>query len=379
QQTRTLTATFVSSFTAFGSTVERRTVLIAEVVVPEISVETASFGATVVGQSGGTATVLIRNESGLPVDIDAAGTSTTSFVVQSLTPAPPVTLQPGQTITAVVEFLPQAVGTLSDSLLVESGAPCALTANGLLDGEGIPQPIVDATLSIGDMSAKVDELLDIAVMVDKDLGPAQITGWAGSISFNRTMLYPMEVVYEGTLSSAMQVQMQYDNASGTVSLTADGAEVSAGAGTLVIVRCRVLVGNAISTPVTLSNDFGFTNGYASVVGRQSGSFDLIEYCLPGDRLVTDRPGFILHQNRPNPVSVSEKSVTAISYNLPEETSVVLDLYDMIGRHVRRIDEGHRNEGLHTLNLDITDLKPGTYVYVLRSSAHTAVRKMVVVR
>ncbi|MDT8325510.1 MAG: choice-of-anchor D domain-containing protein, partial [Bacteroidota bacterium] len=379
ESTKTYTATLVSRFTAFGSPVERRTVLIARAVVPTLTVTAATYPTTVLGQSGGTQQLVIENTCELPLAVSSATVADPSFVLQTVNPAPPVTLQPGATIIADVEFLPQAAGVITDSLLVRVLEPCAMSAAGRLEGEGIPQPIVEAVLRIGQLSAEVDDLIDIAVEVDQDLGPAEVTGWTGAISFNRSMLYPVEVIREGTLSSAMQVDMQYDNAAGEVTLTASGGRLAAGTGNLVIVRCLVLVGNSLSTPLRLSEEFAFTDGYARVTGRSDGSFDLLGYCLPDDRLMTDIPGFRLQQNRPNPVSSGDAPAAMISYEVPEDMSITLDLYDMIGRHVASIDQGFRQRGVHTVNLSVTALEPGTYVYVLRSARHSAVRRMIIMR
>ncbi|MBN1447912.1 MAG: choice-of-anchor D domain-containing protein, partial [Bacteroidetes bacterium] len=379
QRTRTFTATLVSTFTAFGSPIERRTVLTGRAVVPELTVGNASFPMTVVGQSGGRIVVRIENTSEIPVHVDGIVTRTFDFLARQVTPPHPVMLQPGQSIDVEVEFLPQNAGQLVDSLTVSSDAPCAFFASGRLEGEAIPQPIVDVTLSVSNIQGEADQVIDIPILVDQDLGPAEITRWSGSLSFNRTMLHPLEVVTEGTLSDAMAVAMQYDNATGTVSLTASGARVADGSGILVIVRCLVLIGNDVTTNLQLSDAFAFDDGYARIIGREDGRFDLVNYCLPGERLVNERPGFMLDQNRPNPVSQSIRPITTISYVLPEEMTVALDLYDMIGRRIRRIDEGQRNAGLHTVSLSISDLQPGTYMYVLRSTQQTAVRRMVVVR
>ncbi|MBR9976236.1 MAG: choice-of-anchor D domain-containing protein [Bacteroidetes bacterium] len=378
--TRDYSATFVSTFTAFGSTIERRTVIVARRVVPSITVGTATFPVVVLGQSGGTQTITITNTSELPLPVDAASLGGPDFILRGLVPPAPATLQPGASMQASIEFIPQSLGILTDSLLVESD-PCGSTLyvfSGGISGTGIAQPIVDAVLSVGDIQAEADAVIDIPIRTDSDLGVADVTGWAGSIRFNRSMLWPMEMVKEGSLSSGMQVGFTYDNVNGEVAITATGGRVASGAGVLAWLRCRVLVGNALSTPLRMSDDFGFTGGFASVAGRTDGSFELVNYCLPGERLVDVTGGLLLRQNTPNPVSLGARGTTAISYTLPDETTVSLDLYDLIGRHVRTIDEGPRAKGSHTVLADVRSLRSGTYMYVLRTTDGSAVRRMVIV-
>ncbi|MBE0644436.1 MAG: choice-of-anchor D domain-containing protein [Bacteroidetes bacterium] len=378
QLTRDYTATFVSSFTAFGSAIERRTVLRVHRSVPTLTLGSASFPAMVLGQSAGTRSITITNTSEIPLTVSAATVQLPDFIVRSLTPAPPAILQPGGSMTAVIEFIPTAVGQFTDSLLVISNAPCSFRVSGLLTGEGIPQPIVNAVLSIGSIQAKQDAIIDIPILTDKDLGPAAVNGWSGSISFNRSMLWPMEMVKTGSLSAGMQVGFTYDNTNGVVNITATGGTVAAGTGALAWLRCRVLIGDALTTPLRMSTDFGFMGGYASVAGRVDGTFELIEYCLPGDRLLNVEAGLLLRQNTPNPVELSRRTTTSISYTLPQDAAVSLDIYDMIGRKLRHLDQGHRTKGTHTMLLDVSDLRQGAYMYVLRTSNESAIRRMVVI-
>ncbi len=378
QQTREYDATFVSTFTAFGSTVERRTKIHARTEVPALSVTTASFPSTVIGQSAGPQPVTITNTSAIPLSVADVLKQLPDFIIMNVTPSPPAVLQPGASMTASVNFVPQSVGQFIDSLVVRSDYPCPFNVSGRLTGEGIPQPIVNATLSIGSVQAKADAVIDIPIMTDKDLGPADVTGWAGSISFNRSMLWPMEIVKAGSLSAGMQVGFSYDNANGIVTITAGNGTVGAGIGPLAWLRCRVLIGNALSTPLRMSSDFGFTGGYASVVGRVDGTFELVEYCMPDERLVDTDGGLTLRQNAPNPVSIGQRGTTSISFTLPQDASITLDVYDMIGRHVRRIDESRRAKGTHTILLDVRDLRQGVYIYVLRTAEGSAVRRMVLV-
>ncbi len=377
QRNKVFTATFVADYTAFSQPVERRTVLIAEAVVPSLSVESATFPSTVVGQSGGTQTLRVRNTSSLPLNVSQLLVANPAFVVRSQTPTPPATLQPGSEMTVTIEFLPQVTGQLRDSLVARSQLPCPFTANGLLSGEGIPQPIVDATLTLGAVSGEVDQVIDIPISVDKSLGGADVPGWSASVSFNHSMLYPMAVVLAGTPSAGLTPNLTWDYAAGTVTFGATGGMMANGTGPIGWLRCRVLVGDAQTTALTLA-DFRFTGGYARVLGKVNGSFELLNYCLPGERLLNDKPGFVVSQSIPNPVSQTRQGQASVTFVLPTEERVSLRVFDPIGRVIHEHDFGSLPAGKHSTFLPVSGLRPGVYHYVLRTAQYTAARAMVVI-
>ncbi|MBR9978445.1 MAG: choice-of-anchor D domain-containing protein, partial [Bacteroidetes bacterium] len=378
EATRNYSATVVSSFTAFGSAIERRTTITARRILPSLALEWITFPATVIGQSGGTQSLSIVNSSEIPVSVQTLTLPGTHFILRNVTPPTPHVIPPSGSMTAEVEFLPQAVGNLVDSLILISDHPCAFRVTARLDGVGIPQPIVQAVLSIGSMQAMQDAIINIPILTDSDLGPADVSGWSGGISFNRSMLWPLEVVTEGSLSAGMQVDFTYDNANGEVTIIAENGTVASGMRPLAWLRCRVLIGNSLSTPVRMSDDFGFTGGYATVIDRIDGTFELVNYCMPDDRLLNIAGALSLRQNSPNPVSLSRDGTTSISYTLPDDSDITLDLYDVIGRHILRADQGARMKGKHTLLLDVTGLRQGSYMYVLHTQAGAVVKRMVVI-
>ena len=377
QRNKVFTVTFISDYTAFGQPVERRTVLIAEAVVPSFSIESATFPSTVVGQSGGTQSLRVRNTSSLPLNVSQLLVANPAFVVRSQTPTPPATLQPGAEMTVTIEFLPQVSGQLLDSLVARSLLPCPFTANGLLTGEGIPQPIVDATLTLGIVTGEVDQVIDIPLSVDKSLGGADVPGWSASVSFNRSMLYPMGVILEGTPSAGLTPNIVWETAPGTVTFGATGGMLANGTGPIGWLRCRVLVGDALTTTLTLT-DFRFTGGYARVLGKVDGSFELVNYCLPGDRLLNDKPGFVVSQSIPNPVSQTRQGQASVTFVLPTEERVSLQIFDPIGRVIHEHHFGSLPAGRHSTFLPVSGLQPGVYHYVLRTAHYTAARVMVVI-
>lgn len=82
-------------------------------------------------------------------------------------------------------------------------------------------------------------------------------------------------------------------------------------------------------------------------------------------------GYLLSQNFPNPFNPS----TVIQYALPQATSIMLAVYDMLGRRVMVLDEGYRQAGNHSVSFSAAGLASGIYLYELRAGATRLVRKM----
>ena len=80
------------------------------------------------------------------------------------------------------------------------------------------------------------------------------------------------------------------------------------------------------------------------------------------------PGSVaLEQNYPNPFNPT----TTITFHLPERRTVLLALYDMLGREIARLAEGEYAAGTHRVVLDASALAAGTYVYRLVAGPFSA--------
>ena len=75
------------------------------------------------------------------------------------------------------------------------------------------------------------------------------------------------------------------------------------------------------------------------------------------------PEVTLNQNFPNPFNPT----TSISYVLPFSSSVILKVYDMLGREVRTIANGVQPAGNHSCSFDASNLSSGIYFYTLNAS------------
>jgi photosystem II stability/assembly factor-like uncharacterized protein len=86
--------------------------------------------------------------------------------------------------------------------------------------------------------------------------------------------------------------------------------------------------------------------------------------------------YMLKQNYPNPFNPS----TTIEFSLPKSGNVVLKLYDIAGREIKRLISGIEfNPGTVRYEFDGTDLASGVYFYKLEAGSFVETKKMVLIK
>ncbi|MBN2564542.1 MAG: T9SS type A sorting domain-containing protein, partial [Candidatus Eisenbacteria bacterium] len=102
---------------------------------------------------------------------------------------------------------------------------------------------------------------------------------------------------------------------------------------------------------------------------------------PADREPTDVPHtLVLLQNAPNPFNPE----TEFRFGLPWGALVRLEIYDLAGRHVRTLTEGHFAAGWNTVSWDGRGdggerVASGVYFCWLQADGSSARRKVVVLK
>lgn len=94
-----------------------------------------------------------------------------------------------------------------------------------------------------------------------------------------------------------------------------------------------------------------------------------------DNYIENPIGFYLSQNYPNPFNPG----TVISYRLPMQSDVTLEVYDMIGRRVAVLENGMRSAGLHEVYFNASDLSSGMYIYRITAGEFMETRTMMLVK
>jgi hypothetical protein len=151
---------------------------------------------------------------------------------------------------------------------------------------------------------------------------------------------------------------------------------------------------------SLSNSsFGFSTGYlksesgisltVSAGEAVSGSFSNgeVSFAAPVTTTGTITPTSIesltevpsqiaLFQNYPNPFNPT----TRISFGLPQQADVSINVYNTIGSQVTSFKLGQRAAGVHQLTLDASTWASGVYVYTLMvDGAFHSSRKLMLIK
>lgn len=85
--------------------------------------------------------------------------------------------------------------------------------------------------------------------------------------------------------------------------------------------------------------------------------------------------FQLKQNVPNPFN----DATSMTYMLPMDLNVSIELFDIRGRRVQTVLKQHQRAGRHTINIDGSMLNSGNYYVLLQSGNMRQVRKILLIK
>jgi len=118
-------------------------------------------------------------------------------------------------------------------------------------------------------------------------------------------------------------------------------------------------------------------GYSANVGPTYGDFYVVK--LNGNPSAVDDDGalpssFQLSQNYPNPFNAA----TQISYSLPEQTRVSLEIYNILGQRVISLFDGIQAAGDHSLIWDAADQTSGIYFARLKNADISKSMKMLLI-
>jgi len=117
------------------------------------------------------------------------------------------------------------------------------------------------------------------------------------------------------------------------------------------------------------------SGYPWIAGSNSSIYTSAPVTSVRDGHATFPQEIYLASNYPNPFNPATK----IRYALPTAGRVVLNVYDLLGRHVCNLVNGFNSQGVHEVVFDGRGLPSGVYIYELRFGNAVARNKMLLLK
>ena len=85
--------------------------------------------------------------------------------------------------------------------------------------------------------------------------------------------------------------------------------------------------------------------------------------------------YSLEQNYPNPFNPS----TTIDFRIPQKSFVVLKIYNLLGKEMAVLLNEYKDEGYHSVTIDLNDFSSGVYYYQLTTDMYSETKKMILLR
>ena len=101
--------------------------------------------------------------------------------------------------------------------------------------------------------------------------------------------------------------------------------------------------------------------------------DNITGIVESEAILPDR--LKLSQNYPNPFNAK----TSISFELREPGDITLSVFDLLGRKISELAEGHFDAGSYNLTFDASELSSGIYFYNLKSGDYRESKSMILLK
>ncbi|MCP4583394.1 MAG: T9SS type A sorting domain-containing protein [candidate division Zixibacteria bacterium] len=85
--------------------------------------------------------------------------------------------------------------------------------------------------------------------------------------------------------------------------------------------------------------------------------------------------FSIKQNYPNPFNAN----TTIDYGIPEDATVTIDVYDLLGRRVATLVDGFQTAGYHTISWNAGNMTSGMYFYKIQANDYVEQKSMMLLK
>ena len=321
--------------------------------VPE---EVGCFGWSVSGAGD------VNGDGFYDVLVGAAGT------VDGLAMAGEAFLFLGPDLDSVISFTepaPDSDAQFSSSL---SGA-------GDVDGDGLSDLVVGALLGDVDTMENAGEafvFLTRAASIEKDGGVLSLDAPPDTVFVDSSYVVMATVLNLGNVVLTFNVVATIDGYGDTVQVSGLAPDSSI---QVTFENWQVPSTDSISYTMTVCtrvvNDIDSTNDCGEKTIFAYNPLGVEESSTLGARGLR----FELLQNEPNPFH----GRTVIGYSLPAAGSVTLEVYDITGRLVKTLVDGHHEPGLYQVRWDSKNQASSIYFYRLQAGGFRDTKKMALLR
>ncbi len=251
-------------------------------------------------------------------------------------------------------------------------------ASSTFDAAGIAQtPTLQAevsgtsgdTIVVNILVAEVTDLFGVAFDLTYGTDNDAIT----ALSVEANPFFGDDLIFLPTINTATKtVSVGMSRKPGQGGVTGDGVVATAFFGGFEAVTEKTVVTFTLSNPA--ANDPNGETITLTIADPDSLIIDPVSSVRELGGQVPE--SFALLQNYPNPFNPE----TAIDFQIPRDSRVVLTIYDILGNQVRMLVDGQKPAGRYQAVWDGRDnagrlLSSGIYIYKLKAGGHSAVKKM----
>jgi hypothetical protein len=271
-------------------------------------------------------------------------------------------IAPGETVTFNISFAPNGNSIDSMLALLEIEGPCPQQIKVAISGIGnLPKPTDVNGLAelIGDsQSAKPGETVIFPIRISAhNIAEMNLGSMSFDIAYNRSLLLPKVL----RMKQSQLTGMMTESSPGILSFTVNANDTISRVleGNLLEFECMALLGDSMSTPLTIQNrTFVKRTPGICVLISNSPTFTLEDVCDLPNRLI-----------RPNGKLSLAKINQSLSIEIFSQDRTMLDIHAMDGSLITRMVDGSLTSGVHEFALPL-DLPSGMYVAILKSGHFT---------
>jgi len=216
------------------------------------------------------------------------------------------------------------------------------------------------------------ENLESSCFVNENTG--LFAGWNGTIIKYQNSIIPVELISftAGVIDNSVQLSWEtateVNNFGFEIERKNDNSEwdyigFAPGHGTSTSLKSYSF---ADSSPKS-GNKFKYRLKQIDLDGRNKFSNEIEIEIVPSK--------FALDQNFPNPFNPK----TTIRYQIPEDSKVVIKIYNIIGAEVSELLSEYKQAGIYEIDFTSGDLSSGTYIYRIITNNYTISKKMILLK